>query len=108
MLHKISSLVLAVIVFLFSGFTAHAEEMPTQKIGMLYSHRYLVTDVNRLRDEVVIEDLTDGNEFVRSGCEDWMVNDYASVLMSDSGTPVDRTDDIIICAHYVGYREEVM
>lgn len=29
----------------------------------------------------------------------------ASVLMSDSGTPLDRTDDIIICAHYVGYKE---
>lgn len=99
MLHNVKVLVLAVLgLILFSGFTAHAEEMPTQKIGMLYSHKYLVTDVNRLRDEVMIEDLTDGNEFVFSGCEDWMVNDYASVLMSDSGTPVDRTDDIIICA----------
>lgn len=58
-----------------------------------------------MRDEVVLEDLEDGNEFVFSGCEDWMVNDYASVLMSDSGTPLDRTDDIIICAHYVGYKE---
>lgn len=106
MLHNVKSLVLAVmglIFILFSGFSASAKELPT--IGMLYSHRYLVTDVNRMRDEITIEDLEDGNEFVFSDCEDWMVNDYASVLMSDSGTPLDRTDDIIICAHYVGYKE---
>lgn len=83
--------------------SASVKEPPT--IDVLYSHRYLVTDVNRMRDEVVLEDLEDGNEFVFFGCEDWMVNDYASVLMSDSGTPLDRTDDIIICAHYVGYKE---
>lgn len=86
MLHNVKSLVLAVmglIFILFSGFNASAKELPT--IGMLYSHRYLVTDVNRMRGEVVIEDLEDGNEFVFSG--------------------LDRTDDIIICAHYVGYKE---
>lgn len=94
------TLVFVMFLMVLTTISASAKELPT--IGMLYSHRYLVTDVNRMRDEVVIED---GNEFVFSDCEDWMVNDYASVLMCDSGTPLDRTDDIIICAHYVGYKE---
>ena len=97
------TLVFVMFLMVLTTISASVKEPPT--IGMLYSHRYLVTDVNRMRDEVVLEDLEDGNEFVFSGCEDWMVNDYASVLMSDSGTPLDRTDDIIICAHYVGYKE---
>ena len=53
-----------------------------------------VIEINREKDEVVCEDYN-GNLWVFTGCEDWMKNDTASLLMCDNGTDIIYDDSII-------------
>lgn len=47
---------------------------------------------------------TDGNLWEYEGIEDWLYNDFCSMVFCDNGTD-DITDDEIIYMRYIGYFE---
>ena len=59
-----------------------------------------VVELDHENDVVVCEDFN-GNLWEFYGCEDWQINDVASLLMNDNGTPT-IYDDEIVSARYNG------
>lgn len=59
-----------------------------------------VVELDRENDLVVCEDFN-GNLWEFYGCEDWQIDDIASLLMDDNGTPT-IYDDEIVSAQYNG------
>jgi len=59
-----------------------------------------VVELDRENDIVVCEDFN-GNLWEFYGCEDWQIDDIASLLMNDNGTPT-IYDDEIVSARYNG------
>ena len=59
-----------------------------------------VVELDRENDVVVCEDFN-GNLWEFYGCEDWQIDDIASLLMDDNGTPT-IYDDEIVSARYNG------
>lgn len=47
---------------------------------------------------------TDGNLWEYEGIEDWLYNDFCSMVFCDNGTD-DITDDEIVYMRYIGYFE---
>ena len=59
-----------------------------------------VVELDRKNDIVVCEDFN-GNLWEFYGCEDWQIDDIASLLMDNNGTPT-IYDDEIVSARYNG------
>lgn len=69
----------------------------------IYAATMKVTEVNLVTDVVTMETAT-GHEYQMTGCEDWMVGDYASLIMDNKGTaPIE--DDEILSAQYSGWTD---
>lgn len=65
-----------------------------------YAMTTKVVELDRENDVVVCEDFN-GNLWEFYGCEDWQIDDIASLLMDDNGTPT-IYDDEIVSARYNG------
>ena len=65
-----------------------------------YAMTTKVVELDRENDIVVCEDFN-GNLWEFYGCEDWQIDDVASLLMNDNGTPT-IYDDEIVSARYNG------
>lgn len=63
-----------------------------------YAMTAIVIKTDRNSDIVTIKD-ANGNEWQFTGVEDWEVNDCASLIMCDNGTP-QIFDDIIVSVRY--------
>lgn len=71
--------------------------------GKEYPMTTVVSEINEKADEVVCIDFN-GNEWVFTGVEDWIVGDIASMIMNDKGTPI-IYDDEIVSVRYDGWLE---
>ena len=60
----------------------------------LYAKVAIVTELNRDDDIVTVTD-SSGYMWEFSGCEDWMLNDYCSMVMYDNNTSLIFDDSII-------------
>lgn len=70
----------------------------------IYPMTTTVIDVSRATDKVTVKD-ANGNLWQFDGAEDWDINDIASCIVNDNGTP-EIDDDEIIKAHYNGTIED--
>ena len=75
--------------------------------NMVYSLSTVVTDLDRERDIVTVEELDGSNVWTFYGVEDWEVNDICSLTMFNNNTPK-IYDDIIIGTTYGGNLEMIM
>ena len=75
--------------------------------NMVYSLSTVVTDLDRERDIVTVEELDGSNVWTFYGVEDWEINDICSLTMSNNNTPK-IYDDIIIGTTYGGNLEMIM
>ena len=75
--------------------------------NMVYSLSTVVTDLDRERDIVTVEELDGSNVWTFYGVEDWELNDICSLTMFNNNTPK-IYDDIIIGATYGGNLEMIM
>lgn len=66
-----------------------------------YARTGFVVELDRENDIVVVEDWA-GLTWEFYGIEDWEVNDIASMLMNDNGTPENIYDDEILSVRYGG------
>ena len=71
---------------------------PAYNPDNLYAKTAIVTDLNKDDDVVTVTD-SSGYMWEFSGCEDWMLNDYCSMVMYDNNTAL-IFDDIIIDVKY--------
>ena len=51
-------------------------------------------------NDMVFAESNDGNIWCFTGTEDWMIGDRCAMVMNDSGTPADPTDDMIVSVRY--------
>ena len=75
--------------------------------NMVYSLSTVVTDLDRERDIVTVEELDGSNVWTFYGVEDWEINDICSLTMFNNNTP-EIYDDIIIGTTYGGNLEMIM
>ena len=75
--------------------------------NMVYSLSTVVTDLDRERDIVTVEELDGSNVWTFYGVEDWELNDICSLTMFNNNTPK-IYDDIIIGTTYGGNLEMIM
>ena len=75
--------------------------------NMVYSLSTIVTDLDRERDIVTVEELDGSNVWTFYGVEDWEINDICSLTMFNNNTPK-IYDDIIIGTTYGGNLEMIM
>ena len=75
--------------------------------NMVYSLSTIVTDLDRERDIVTVEELDGSNVWTLYGVEDWEINDICSLTMFNNNTPK-IYDDIIIGTTYGGNLEMIM
>ena len=75
--------------------------------NMVYSLSTIVTDLDRERDIVTVEELDGSNVWTFYGVEDWEINDICSLTMFNNNTPK-IYDDIIIGTTYGGNFEMIM
>ena len=75
--------------------------------NMVYSLSTIVTDLDRERDIVTVEELDGSNVWTFYGVEDWELNDICSLTMFNNNTP-EIYDDIIIGTTYGGNLEMIM
>ena len=75
--------------------------------NMVYSLSTVVTDLDRERDIVTVEELDGSNVWTFYGVEDWEINDICSLTMFNNNTPK-IYDDIIIGTTYGGNLEMIM
>ena len=71
---------------------------PAYNPDNLYAKTAIVTDLNKDNDVVTVTD-SSGYMWEFSGCEDWMLNDYCSMVMYDNNTAL-IFDDVIIDVKY--------
>ena len=79
----------------------------TYQENTLYSLSTIVTDLDKERDIVTVEELDGSNIWTFYGVEDWEVNDICSSTMFNNNTPK-ICDDIIIGTTYGGNLEMIM
>ena len=89
-------LTLSAIVATASLFTT----IPQNSMGF-YPMTTIVTEVNYNSDEVTCTDFN-GNDWVFTGCGDWLEGDICSMIMCDNGSEI-IYDDIIISERYDGW-----
>lgn len=75
--------------------------------NIVYSLSTVVTDLDRERDIVTVEELDGSNVWTFYGVEDWEINDICSLTMFNNNTPK-IYDDIIIGTTYGGNLEMIM
>lgn len=75
--------------------------------NMVYSLSTVVTDLDKERDIVTVEELDGSNVWTFYGVEDWEINDICSLTMFNNNTPK-IYDDIIIGTTYGGNLEMIM
>ena len=75
--------------------------------NMVYSLSTVVTDLDRERDIVTVEELDGSNVWTFYGVEDWEINDICSLTMFNNNTPK-IYDAIIIGTTYGGNLEMIM
>ena len=75
--------------------------------NMVYSLSTVVTDLDRERDIVTVEELDGSNVWTFYGVEAWEINDICSLTMFNNNTPK-IYDDIIIGTTYGGNLEMIM
>lgn len=66
-----------------------------------YAKTAMVSEINREIDVIRVE-TPSGIKYEFSGCEDYELGDFVSLLMDDKGT-ADVRDDEVLAATYAGY-----
>lgn len=94
-------LVIMAMVMMVMGLTACGQ---TTK-GTEYAKTTVVIEVNYDADEVHCVDFN-GDEWVFTGCEDWAVGDYCSMIMNNMDTENIYDDEIVSC-RYDGWLDGV-
>ena len=89
------------------GAVAAIMAINTYQENTLYSLSTIVTDLDKERDIVTVEELDGSNVWTFYGVEDWEVNDICSLTMFNNNTPK-ICDDIIIGTTYGGNLEMIM
>lgn len=92
---------------IFVGAVAAIMAMDICQNNMVYSLSTVVTDLDRERDIVTVEELDGSNVWTFYGVEDWEINDICSLTMFNNNTPK-IYDDIIIGTTYGGNLEMIM
>ena len=95
MILVIMTMVMMVVAFSACGHVTISEDEP---IGTEYAKTTVVVEVDYTADEVHCVDFN-GDEWVFTGCEDWMVGDYCSMVMNDMGTENIYDDEIVSCRY---------
>lgn len=85
-----------------SNAEAVAEEAAQEPVITLYARTAKITEVDYGTDTVTLVDGA-GRLWSFTGCEDYDVDDFVSLLMSDAGTPESVLDDVIVSARYAGF-----
>lgn len=81
---------------------ATAAEAALEPVATLYARTAKITEVDYDTDTVTLVDGA-GRLWSFTGCEDYAVDDFVSLLMSDAGTPENCYDDVIVSARYAGF-----
>lgn len=81
---------------------APAAEAAQEPVATLYARTAKITEVDYTTDTVTLVDGA-GRLWSFTGCEDYAVDDFVSLLMSDAGTPESCYDDVIVSACYAGF-----
>lgn len=81
-----------------------AAEAAREPVATLYARTAKITEVDYDTDTVTLVDGA-GRLWSFTGCEDYAVDDFVSLLMSDAGTPESVLDDVIVSARYAGFWE---
>ena len=81
---------------------AAATEDAQKPVATLYARTAKVIEVDYDTDTVTLIDGA-GRLWNFTGCEDYDVGDFVSLLMSDTGTPESILDDVIVSARYAGF-----
>lgn len=81
---------------------AAAVEAAHEAVATLYARTAKITEVDYAADTVTLVDGA-GRLWSFTGCEDYAVDDFVSLLMSDAGTPESCYDDVIVSACYAGF-----
>ena len=89
------------------GAVAAIMAVNTYQEHTLYSLSTIVTDLDRERDIVTVEELDGSNVWTFYGVEDWEINDICSLTMFNNNTSK-IYDDIIIGTTYGGNLEMIM
>ena len=89
------------------GVVAAIMAVNTYQEHTLYSLSTIVTDLDRERDIVTVEELDGSNVWTFYGVEDWEINDICSLTMFNNNTSK-IYDDIIIGTTYGGNLEMIM
>ena len=89
------------------GAVAAIMAVNTYQEHTLYSVSTIVTDLDRERDIVTVEELDGSNVWTFYGVEDWEINDICSLTMFNNNTSK-IYDDIIIGTTYGGNLEMIM
>lgn len=85
-----------------AGSEAPAAEAAQEPVITLYARTAKITEVDYGTDTVTLVDGA-GRLWSFTGCEDYAVDDFVSLLMSDAGTPESVSDDVIVSARYAGF-----
>lgn len=81
---------------------APAAEAAQEPVITLYARTAKITEVDYGTGTVTLVDGA-GRLWSFTGCEDYDVGDFVSLLMSDAGTPESVLDDVIVSARYAGF-----
>jgi len=88
----------------FLALAAQPEAIPTENITPdYYPLAGIVTEVDYATDTVTVTD-GGGTQWAFYGCEDWLENDIAALLMDGKNTP-EIYDDEIVAVRYSGWIE---
>lgn len=94
---KVIIIAIALIVIL----TATVAKADETNEPATYAKTAVVIELDYISDIVTVVDGAD-NLWCFFGCEDFQINDFVSMLMSDNGTPETIYDDVIINVTYAG------
>ena len=92
---------LMVLVMMLTGCQSVETPIVEEVEHNYYAQTTVVVELDRENDEVICVDFN-GEEWVFIGIEDWMVGDYASMVMDDMGTEL-IFDDEIVSVRYDGW-----
>lgn len=81
---------------------AAAAKAAQEPVATFYARTAKITEVDYGTDTVTLVDGA-GRLWSFTGCEDYAVYDFVSLLMSDAGTPDSCYDDVIVSACYAGF-----
>lgn len=103
---SLAAIILSLVSLSLRSFERTAEleavKAAQEPVITLYARTAKITEVDYGTDTVTLVDGA-GRLWSFTGCEDYDVGDFVSLLMSDAGTPESVLDDVIVSARYAGF-----